>query len=554
MAAVTGATIECDALILGSGSAALSAALAASAAGLDTVIAEKTAWIGGTTAMSGAGIWIPANHHALSAGVDDSPSAALAYIRAASPPGWRAVEDPLWRRFATAAPAMLRFVETHSPLRFDLVDQGDPLGDLPGAKAFGRMLTPKPLRRKLIGPLASRIRPAMLPQIFSYQEILETDLYHRPFRVGFRLLPRLAWRWLTGTRGKGVALTVGLLRGCLDRNSRLLLETGAVSLTRDDDSGRITGAVLSGPAGETLVHARRGVVIATGGFEWDKARLSRHFPGPLDFLASPRGNSGDGHRMAEAVGAALARMDQANLNPAVPKVYQGEFQGMALFFHRFPAAIIVNRDGRRFFDEACFNFGEVIDARDPSDGSPRHLPAWLIADQSFIRRSPLVRWHRRYQKDWMIEAEDLDTLAKGTGLPSQTLAETIARYNGFCAQGRDEDFGRQSAASGERNARHRDGLAPIARPPFVAIPFNRSFVSTKGGPRTDANGRVLRADGSVIPGLYCAGVAMANPFGTRGIGAGTTIGPNLTWGYVCGMDMAGLLPPLDEPGDAGGDQ
>lgn len=537
--------VECDTLVLGTGAAGLAAALTAAVSGLETIIVEKTAWIGGTSALSGAGTWIPANHHARAAGIADSEAAALDYIFAAAPAAWRPVEEGRWRRFVKAAPAMLAFVENHCPLRFTLVDQGDPLADLPGARAFGRMLTPEPLRPAILGPLASRIRPAMLPQIFTYQEILGTDLYHRPFPVGMRLLPRLAWRWLTGARGKGVALIAGLLRGCLDHGARLLMETAATALLRDEASGRVTGAVLQRDGKTLHILARRGVVIATGGFEWDAERLSRHFPGPLDFVTSPRSNSGDGHRMAEQAGAALAHMDQANLNPAVPKIYEGQLQGMALFFHRAANAIIVDRNGKRFFDESIFNFGEVVDARDPATGAPLHLPAWLIGDADFLRWSPLVRWHSRNKRGWMVQTRDIPALAAATGLPAEALAATISRCNGFCARGRDEDFGRPVATGADRDRRRQGGMAPLARPPFVAIPFNRSFVSTKGGPMTDTSGRVLRPDGSVIPGLYCAGVAMANPFGTRGIGAGTTIGPNMTWGHVCGLDMAGLLPPLD---------
>jgi 3-oxosteroid 1-dehydrogenase len=273
----------------------------------------------------------------------------------------------------------------------------------------------------------------------------------------------------------------------------------------------------------------------------------------MDFIASPRSNAGDGHRMAEAAGAALARMDQVNLNPAVPTIYEGHLQGMALFFHRAANAIIVDRNGQRFFNESLFNFGEIIDARDPESGMPLYLPAWLISDADFLRRSPLVRWHQRYRPGWLVQANDLATLAARIGLPSDVLAATVGRFNGFCAKGKDTDFGRTAALGREQDRRNRNGLAPIRRPPFIAIPFNRSFVSTKGGPRTNENGQVLRPDGKILPGLYCAGVAMANPFGTRGIGAGTTIGPNLAWGYVCGRHLAGLLPPLDGeagPGDA----
>lgn len=522
-----------DVIVFGSGSAGLAAALRTSVGGLKTLVAEKTGYLGGTTALSGAGTWIPANHHALARGVDDDTDQALAYIRAASPPGWQEVEDPLWQRFVEQAPAMLQFLETHSPLRFDLVSEGDPHPQLPGAKSFGRMLTPRPLRRRLLGPLAGRLRPAMLPQIFTYQEALFTDLYRRPLRTSLRLAPKLLWRAVTGARARGFALVTGLVRGCLDGGCEFALDTRLIGLDQDE-TGRVTGAVVEAGGQRRTIAARRGVVLATGGFEWDRTRLARHFPGPVDYIASPGGNTGDGHDAAEAAGALLARMDQANINPAVPIRYDGRRQGMAMFFHREPNAIVVDRNGRRFFDETTFNFGEILDARDLETGIPVHLPAWLISDADFLKRVPLVRWFSRHDPAWIRRADNLAQLAEQIGLPAPNLTDTVACYNEGCRLGFDPAFGRKALDSPRAKG---VGMAQIRRAPFLAIPFNRSFASTKGGPRTDANGQVLRPDGRVIAGLYCAGVAMANPFGTRGIGAGTTIGPNMTWGYVCGTHM-----------------
>jgi 3-oxosteroid 1-dehydrogenase len=305
---------ETDALVLGSGAAGLTAALTAAASGLRVTVLEKTEWLGGTSAMSGAGTWIPANHHAEAAGIADSPEEALAYLRAAAPEGWAATEDALWRRLVTAAPAMLRFVEAHSPLRFRLTPEGDPLRHLPGARPRGRMLSPLPLSRWRAGRFAFRIRRSTIPEIFTYHEAVETDLYHHPFRTALRLLPRLAWRLLANSRGKGTALVTGLLRGCLDAGVRIRLSARAVELLLDG-TGAVVGAVVEQGGRRRTIRARRGVVLATGGFEWDAAMRARHFPGPVDYLGSPDGNTGDGHRMAEAAGAALARMDQATLTP-----------------------------------------------------------------------------------------------------------------------------------------------------------------------------------------------------------------------------------------------
>lgn len=525
-----------DVLVVGSGSAALSAALRASAAGLGVLVLEKTGKLGGTSAMSGAGTWIPANHHARAAGFDDSPEEALAYLRAASPEGWQASEDPLWRAFAINAPEALWFIEAETPLRFRLTEEPDTMVERPGGKMRGRMLSPQPLPESLLGPYRGKLRRSTLPHRYTYQEVYDGDLYHRPVRATFRVLHRLAWRLLTGRRAQGSALIVGLVRGCLDHGCRFELETRVSELTVDE-AGRVSGVVADGPAGRRRLAARRGVVIATGGYEWDAAMLQAYFPGPLDLLGSPRTNEGDGQRMARSVGAALAHMDQANVYPAMPTLYEGKPHGIPLLFQGEPHAIMVNRHGQRFVSELDFNVGEAIDARDPASGEPLHLPAWVIADSRFVRLAPPFLWYARKQKGWLVKAPTLAELAARIGLPPAALAATVARYNGFCRQGSDADFHRGESAWERFKAGKKPLLGPVEVAPFYAMPMNRSILGTKGGARTNDKGQVLRADGSVIAGLYAAGLGMANPIGTRAVGPGTTIGPNLTWGYICGCAL-----------------
>jgi 3-oxosteroid 1-dehydrogenase len=532
--------IETDVLVLGSGSAGLTAALAAAAQGLSVTVLEKAAVLGGTSAMSGAGTWIPANHHAAEAGIADSPEEALAYIRAAAPPGWQETEDALWQRFVVEAPNMLRFVESHTPLRFRLTPEPDPLRDLPGAKPRGRMLSPLPLSRWRAGRYAFRIRRSTIPELFTYHEAVETDLYHHPIRTAFALLPRLAWRVLTNARGKGTALIIGLLRGCLDLGCRIETEARAVELVLDA-AGAVTGAIVEQRGQRLRYAARRGVLIATGGFEWDPAMRAAHFPGPVDYLGSPSTNEGDGHRMAQAAGAVLAHMDQATLTPSIPKRYEGAVLAMPVPFHTEPNAILVDRSGRRFVNELRFNIGEVLDSRDAATGQPLHLPAWVISDAALLKRLPPLRWAAaRHDRSWLRRADSIAGLAAQIGVPPEALEATVARFNAAVAAGRDEEFGRPAGrdAAAAADRRRRAGIEPIARPPFLAMPFNRSILATKGGPRTNEHGEVLRSDGSVIPGLFCAGVAMANPLGTRSVGAGTTIGPNMTWGWICAQRMA----------------
>ncbi|WP_213881436.1 FAD-dependent oxidoreductase [Pseudomonas sp. dw_358] len=536
--------LHCDVVVVGSGSAALSAALTAAVGGLKVLVIEKTQWLGGTSAMSGGATWAPANHHARAAGISDSSAEALAYLRASAPAGWQASEDALWRRFSEAAGPMIQLLEQHSPVRFELTDEPDPLPEHPGAKAGGRMLGPRSLSRWQlgragIGGLARWLRPSPLPQYYSYHEIIGLDVYHHPLAVAVRLAPRLLWRWLAGTRSKGAALIAGLLAGCRRHGCRFERRTRATHLIVDEQ-GRVSGLWARQGEDNLKVVARRGVLLASGGFEWDAARLAEHFPGPVDFIASPRSNEGDAHRMAQAAGAQLAHMDQANINPAMPWRYEGQAHCLAVFFHYEPNAIIVNRHGQRFVNEFTFNLGEALDERDAS-GAPLHLPAWVIADSRLLTRAPLLRWFHRFDRRWLVRARNVEQLAQKIGVPAAALQATVQRFNGFCRSGVDEDFARAGAAHGlaETDRRIHAGLQAIEHGPFIALPFNRTFLATKGGPRTDERGRVLRPDGSVMHGLYCAGVAMANPIGTRAVGAGTTLGPNMTWGYICARDMVG---------------
>lgn len=526
-----------SAIIVGSGSAALAAALATSRAGSRTLVLEKTGLVGGTSAMSGGGVWVPANHHAQAAGIEDSVEEAVAYMRGAAPPGWEDTEAPLWAAFAAAAPEMLAFVEKNTPLEFALTGEPDPISGIPGSKARGRMLSPRPLSRRVAGPFAQRLRHSTQPHLFTYHEMIGTEIYHHPIRTTLALWPVLAWRWLTGQRGQGTALMAGLLAGCLEAGCAVELECPAVELIRDAD-GRVCGVVAEKDGRRMRYRAEHGVVLASGGFEWDDERLGRHFPGPVDFRAAPRANAGDGHRMAEAVGAALAHMDQANINSAIPARYEGRPHGMALFYHGEPNAILVDRTGRRFVDEMTFNLGEALDRRDGETGEPIHLPVWIVTDSRFLRRSPIIRWYARPTDGWLLRADTIEELATRMGVPPAALAATVARFNDLCAIGTDEDFHRPVANPHANLARYKEvRLEPIA-PPYVAISFNRSILCTKGGPRTNARGQVLRPDGSIIAGLYCAGATMANPIGTRAVGAGTTLGPNMTWGYICGRSIA----------------
>ena len=531
---------QTDVAVIGSGGAGLSAALAASSHGSRVVVLEKSALLGGTTALSGGSVWVPCHHYQESIGVRDSREEALAYIRAVAPEGWHNVEDPLWVSFVDHAPEMLRFIGQNSPLKFAPCREPDPYAEAPGGKAFGREVSPRPIPVSILGSLRHKLRGPQFTPWLNYEEVVDTGLYVMPKRWLLRFAPRLLYRMLTNKRVMGNALVVGLLKGCVDKGCELWTEARAEKLIKSN--GRITGVQVR--RGEQLVEieTRKGVVLASGGFEWNEKMMAEHFPNfPLEWRGSPSTNTGDGHRMALEVGAKLDRMDQVLIYGTVPQMYEGRVRGVPVGDHNLPHAMIVGRHGRRFMNEKQNNNGLPFLERDPDTGEPAHLPAWRIYDAQFRAKYahalPKGSPEGRLYKD-----NTLAGLAGQIGLDPDRLIETAKRMSDFARKGVDEDFGRGNTIWDMNRAvdprvSPNPALGTIEAPPFYAFPFKPSILGTKGGPRTNAKGQVVNEDSEVVPGLYAAGNVMANPFGTKGVGGGTTLGPVLTWGYICGLNV-----------------
>jgi len=341
------------------------------------------------------------------------------------------------------------------------------------------------------------------------------------------------WRLLGDTRAQGSALIAGLLKGCLDLGCEIETNARIVELTTDSIDGRVTGLFSDKFGKRTRFVAKRSVVVASGGFEWNAELLAEHFPNGAMFLGSPSSNEGDGQRLMAAAGAKLDRMDQANIYASLPTYYEGRLQALPVGFQAEKHAIVIDRSGKRFVSEYDFNIGEALDRRDPVTNEPLHLPAWVIGDCRFLRHASVFRWYARKSSGWLVQAKSLRELSRRLQLPEEAVTKTVQRYNQFCLKGRDVDFHRGESAWEKFKVGGAEALGAIEQPPFFAVPFNRSILGTKGGARTNARGQVLRPDGSVIAGLHAAGLAMANPIGTRAVGPGTTIGPNLTWGFIC---------------------
>lgn len=519
-----------DVIVVGSGAAGLAAALAASVDGAKVLVLEKSKVLGGTTAMSSAGTWVPANHHMLAAGIADSAEETLTYLRATAPPGWAKDEDELWQALAEESAPMLRFLEDKTPLRFELVNHPDFYVEAPGGKLFGRMVSPTLISRYRLGRWWNKVRPSVKPQYFTYKEMIG-GILKDPWRTVFRMGPSLAWRFIAGKVGLGNGLVVGLTRGCLDHGCEIMVNADVKHLLQD--GGVVTGieAVIDGT--RRTLRARKGIVLATGGFDWAPDYMPEHFPG-MELIGAPRSNTGDGQRMAAEVGASLERMDQANIAPVTFTTYEGHRHAQPLYDIYAPHCILVDRTARRFVSEGSPALGSALDERG-ADGKPKHLPAWRIFDSRY--KHTLGMHYASKDKSFVRSAPTLEALAAKIDLDPATLRATVERFNGWSKEGVDREFHRGETAW-ERYYTGDRALGTLEQAPFFAAPFLYSSLGTKGGARTNRHGEVLRPDKSVIAGLYCAGIAMANPIGTKAVGAGTTIGPCLTSGYIAGKSIA----------------
>lgn len=525
---------DVDVVVLGSGGAGLTAALTAAANGASVEVYEKAATVGGTTAVSGGIIWIPA--HSRAAGGELTVQDALSYLQAQSL-GY--MDDDLVETFVRTGPEMLDFVEAHSDLRFEVAEGfPDYKPELPGGRpSGGRSLNAKPFDLGLLGEWGGRI--TSFPADFSNVGL---DAETRA-RIHASVDDESGDYCVAGT-----ALIAGLLKGLLDLGVQPRTDARALELFADPLG--ITGVRISKEGKEFNVRASRGVVLGTGGFEWDTKLVEAYLRGPMRGAVSPPNNTGDGLRMAMAHGADLANMGEAWWVPIVQlpgDTFEGHPRSRSVRLERTrPRSIIVNRAGKRFLNEA----GEYNSMAGPFHYlDPRHGyandPAWIVFDSLHLKKYGFLGVDPDGPApEWFSPSEDLDELGEKTGIDPEGLARTLAAWNDSVGQETDPEFGRGSSAYdgywGDDKAATPAGrtLGPIDTPPYYAVPVSIGAMGTKGGPRTDGDGRVLHVNGSAIPGLFAAGNAMAGATGKAYGGAGGTLGPAMVFGYRAGMAVS----------------
>lgn len=530
-----------DVVVLGTGAAALTAAIRAAAAGASVGLFEKADTVGGTSAWSGGMVWIPMNPHQAELGISDSREEVMTYLGSLS---HGLIDMDLAGALVDAGPEVVTWLEQNTPVRFQIIkDFPDYHPEHPGAKPGGGRSMESPLF-PFVSLGSWRERVTVGPQLSGNIMMSETSLGRgAPSGVDPAELER---RKIRDERGAGQGLVGALLRGCLDRGVEPRTGMRAVELLRD--GRRITGVRFSTASGPVDVGAARGVVIATGGFEWDPELVRAFIRGPLSRAASVPTNTGDGLKMAMRVGAALGTMREAWWVPTIDVPVGGRMAAWQVNGERTrPHCIMVNSSGRRFTNEAAnYNaLGAAFHVIDVSSFSYVNHPAWMIFDRFYLTRYGLAGYRGDGETpSWMTSAFDLASLATAIGVPVAALEETVARWNSFSLGGRDADFGRGDSAHDRWWGDPAFGpgpaatLGPLEEPPFYAVQVYSAVLGTKGGPRTDGNGQVLDVDGQPIPGLYAAGNAMASVMGMTYGGAGGTLGPAVVFGYLAGRHAA----------------
>jgi len=539
---------EADVVVLGSGGAALTAAIAAYDFGAqDVVILEKSGMVGGTTAMSGGMLWIPNNLYQQEAGIEDSDEDVVAYLDALAP---GALDPDTLGAFLERGPEMIRYFAEKTPVRFHAyADFPDYQPYLPGAKAEGgRSLDNEAFSFEQLGKWAARVNPTKMayPVRGSLMEAINGTLDEAT----------LAEREAHDYRGLGQALIGALFKAVLDRDIPIEFEKRARKLVKAGD--RVIGVIAEDADGRDFrVRARRGVVIATGGFEWNETLVKAFLRGPLTGPVSVPENEGDGLVMAIEAGAQLGNMQNAFWQQSVLEFKPQHRAAKPNYLlgsdeRARPGAILVNRAGKRFVNEAAnYNaMGKALHAFDAGTHSYANLPYWLIIDQRYKDKYPTFTSPPGGPiPPYIIQADTLEELAGKAGIEPQGLATTVARFNQMVRNGHDDDFNRGDNSYDNFYMWGDPAFDPpyrtlglIDQGPFYAVKMESGALGTCGGPKTNGEAQVLDWSGNPIPGLYAAGNAMAAVLGEAYGGAGGTLGPGMTFGYIAGKHLGTHIP------------
>ncbi|MBY8999612.1 MAG: FAD-binding protein [Candidatus Heimdallarchaeota archaeon] len=543
-----------DVLIVGSGGGGMTAALVAKKAGLDVTVIEKSECYGGSTALSGGGVWIPNNYILEKKGIVDSMEKARTYMD-------NTVGDRVPSEFKEAylvnAPKMIDWLRENTKTKFIHVpNYSDYHPERPGGIPQGRALEGKPFNgRKLKKDLQYlNTFPYDVPLGISFS----ISEYHNlgmimstwagkwtALKAGMRAIFGLLIRYRHLTLGG--ALIGRLRKSMLDENIPLWLNTPFEDLILD--KGKIVGVIAKKEDSEIRIKAEKGVILAAGGFPHNLEMREKYHPKPIttEWTSAHSGNTGDAILSGMKHGAAVDLMEDAWWGPS--SVPPDELP----FFHvgerGYPGGIMVNKAGKRFTNESASYVVVVHEMYKKHSKEIPHIPCYFIFDQRFKSKYmfgmvfPGMKFPEKYFESGYIKTADtLEELAEKIDVNAKNLSDTVKCFNDFAKTGKDEDFGRGDSAYdhyyGDPNVKPNPNLFPLEKPPFYAVEFVPGDLGTKGGLVTNEHAQVLRKDGSVIEGLYAVGNSSSSVMGNSYPGPGATVGPTMTFGYVAAKHIS----------------
>lgn len=539
--------IEADFIVVGTGAGGLVGAIAAKLHGLNPMIIEKTAHWGGTSALSGGGVWIPNNPLMQREGVEDSFEAALTYMEATIGDVGAASSDERKAAYLNIGPKMVQALEAQglgwvrAPLYPDYHQ------DQPGA-LVGRTLEVVSFDgNKLGGWLATMRRSEGPSMVMTTDDAPHIPIMFRSRKALFtaiRMMGRTAaWR----ARGRkplsmGASLVAQLMAIVQRLKIPVLLSTPLKSLIQDGE--RVVGVVTGDGDTEHRFMASRGVLLTTGGFAKNSSYRAQFQEVDGEWSPASPGDTGDAHQIGAAVGAELALMDAATWYPV--SVLPNGTINVGIWERTLPGSIIVDASGQRYTNEAAsyVNAGRAMLNRNKTVGA---VPSWLIFDSRYRSRyffgdTPPGVNGEFVKSGFFLKASTLEELAGQCGIDPEGLNRTVRRVNAMAANGVDEDFGRGDNVYdqyyGDPGNRPNPSFGPIDKAPYYATRYYPGDLSTKGGLMADEHARVLRPDGSVIEGLYAAGNCAAPVMGRTYPGAGATLGPAMVFAWIAAQHSA----------------
>jgi succinate dehydrogenase/fumarate reductase flavoprotein subunit len=561
--------VDCDVLVVGTGASGMAAAITAASQGLKVLVVEKEARFGGTTARSGGWLWVPGTRLATEQGIHEVPGAARTYLQHEATTHFDAARVDA---FIDNGPKAIEFFTRKTCVQFDMPPVfPDYHAEAPGGAQGGRSMVARPFDGRALGERIKHLAPP-LPELTVFGMMLGSgkEIWHfmRAFRSlesFFYVAKRLSKHMLDVLRhGRGMMLTNGnalagrLAKAAMDLGIPVWLSAPVNKLVIAGD--RVIGAMVEREGKTVQVNARVGVVLACGGFPHDVQRRAALFPhaptGKEHFTPSPAGNTGDGLRMAEAVGAYV---DPTIPNAAawvptsVTKRPDGSAGVMPHFIDRAkPGVIAVTRHGKRFTNEAN-SYHDFVQALVAATKGDKDIHAWEICDHATLRQYGMgcvapfpLPIGRHLRTGYLKRGRTVEALAREIGVDAKALKSTIDTFNQDAKNGDDPAFGRGSKAynryQGDAQNMPNPCVRPIVTGPFYAIKLVIGDIGTFAGLAVDEQTRVLDANRQPIAGLHAVGNDAASIMGGNYPGAGITLGPAMTFGYVAGMALAGAAP------------